>query len=73
MSKVVEKCQKWQHLNVVFEQLTKGAGLQLCSAKMDYSSSLVSSKKRKLKSAKNGGKVPKNSQNGNIRMVPLQH
>ena len=70
---MVEKCQKRKRPNVVFEQLPKGAGLQLCSTKMACSSPLVSSRKRKLKSAKNGGKVPKNSQNGNIRMVPLQH
>ena len=60
-----------QQPNVVFEQSTNGAGLHRRSPKMAWSSSLVSSKKKE--SVKNGGKVPKNSQNGNIRMVPLQH
>ena len=62
-----------QQPNVVFEQSTNGAGLHRRSPKMAWSSSLVSSKKSKLKRVKNGGKVPKNSQNGNTQMLCLNN
>ena len=45
-----------QQPNVVFEQSTNGAGLHRRSPKMAWSSSLVSSKKRKLECVKNGKK-----------------
>ena len=51
---MVEKCQKiakMATLNVVFEQLTNGIGLQLYSAKMAWSSSLKKCQKLR-KSAK---------------------
>ena len=60
---MVEKCQKiakMATLNVVFEQLTNGIGLQLYSAKMAWSSSLVSFKKMP--------KIAEKCQNGNIRI-----